>query len=120
MEAFRKGILEKPNIPESECFEDIASLYEIENVGLAEVVTKRVECYLHRVIMYHIEIKTVCCHTHFGQFLGSHQTLGGGVGRYFCRFYLAVYNAVLITKTTINKYIIIHNLHFRLETNLQN
>jgi hypothetical protein len=36
----------------------------------------------HRVITYYIETKAICCHTNFGQFLGSHQTLGGG-GRYF-------------------------------------
>jgi hypothetical protein len=44
------------------------------------------------------------CHTHFGQFLGSHQALGGGGGRYFCRFYLAVLNAVLIARITSNKH----------------
>jgi hypothetical protein len=26
--------------------------------------------------MYYIETKAMCCHPHFGQFLGSHQTLG--------------------------------------------
>jgi hypothetical protein len=25
--------------------------------------------------MYFIETKAMCCHPHFGQFLGSHQTL---------------------------------------------
>jgi hypothetical protein len=35
--------------------------------------------------------------------------LGGGGGRYFYRFYLAVFNPVLIA---INKYRITHNLHF--------
>jgi hypothetical protein len=62
--------------------------------------------------MYYIETKATCCHTDFGQFLGSHQTLGEGGGRYFCRFYLAVFNAVLIARTTINTYRIIHNMHF--------
>jgi hypothetical protein len=76
-------------------------------------------CADHRVIMYYIETKVVCCHTHFGQFLGSYQTLGRGGGRYFCRFYLTVFNAVLVARTTINKYRIIHNLHFWLETNLE-
>jgi hypothetical protein len=23
---------------------------------------------IHRVIIYYIEIKAICCHTHFGQF----------------------------------------------------
>jgi hypothetical protein len=59
--------------------------------------------------MYFIETKAMCCHPHFGQFLGSHQTwreeeVGG-----FCRFYLAVVNAVLIARTTMNKHRIIHN-----------
>jgi hypothetical protein len=58
--------------------------------------------------MYYLETKEICCHTHFGQFLDSHQTLGGEGGRYFCRFYLAIFN----TRTTINKYRIIYNLHF--------
>jgi hypothetical protein len=49
-----------------------------------------------RVIMYYIETKTICSHPHFGQFLGSHLTWRGGGGRYFCRFYLAVFNAVLL------------------------
>ncbi len=62
---------------------------------------------LHKVIMYYIETKAICCHPHFGQFLGSHQTLGGGGGRYFRRFYLAAFNAVLIARTTMTKYIII-------------
>ncbi len=31
---------------------------------------------------------------------------------YFCRFYLAVFHTVLITRTTINKYRKIHNLQF--------
>ncbi len=44
--------------------------------------------------------------------LGSHQTLGGGGGRYFCRFFFAVFNAVLIARPTITKYRIIHNLLF--------
>jgi hypothetical protein len=60
----------------------------------------------HRGITYYIEIKAIYCHTNFGQFLGSHQTLKGG-GRYFCRFYLAVFNAVSIARATINKYRII-------------
>jgi hypothetical protein len=30
----------------------------------------------HRVIMYFIETKAIGCHTKFGQFLGSYQTLG--------------------------------------------
>jgi hypothetical protein len=41
------------------------------------------EGILHRVIMYYIETKAICCRTSFGQFLGSYQTLGGGGGRYF-------------------------------------
>jgi hypothetical protein len=65
--------------------------------------------------MYHLETKAACCHTHFSQFSGSHQTLGGEEGRYFCRFYLAVYNAVLIARTTINKYIVIQILSFDLK-----
>jgi hypothetical protein len=69
--------------------------------------------------MFYIETKAICCHTHFGQFLGSHQTLGGEGDRYFFIFYLPVFIAVLIAKTTINKYRRIHNLHFLLETNLQ-
>jgi hypothetical protein len=65
----------------------------------------------HRVIMYYIETKAICCHTQFGQFLGSHQTSGESGGRYFHGFYLAVFNAVLIARTNINKYRIIQNLH---------
>jgi hypothetical protein len=53
----------------------------------------------NRIIMYYLETKAVCCHTHFVQFLGPHQTLGGGGGRYFCRFYLTIFYA----RTTINK-----------------
>ncbi len=68
-----------------------------------------------RVIMYYVETTAICCHTHFGQFLGSHQTLGEGGDRCFCRFYLAICNA----RTSINKSRIIYNLHFLLETNLQ-
>ncbi len=75
----------------------------------------KLESYKHRVIMYCTETKAICCHPHFGLFLGSHQTLGGGGGRYFCRFYLAVFNAVLIDRTIINKYRIIHNLLFDLK-----
>jgi hypothetical protein len=56
--------------------------------------------------MYYIETKAICCHPHLGQFLGSHQTLGRG-GRYFCRFYLAAFNAVFIARTTMTKYMII-------------
>jgi hypothetical protein len=67
-------------------------------------------------MMYYIETKAICCHTYFGQVLGSRQTLGGGGGRYLCRFYLAVFNVGLIAR--INKYIIIHILHFCLETTL--
>jgi hypothetical protein len=66
----------------------------------------------HRVIMYYIETMEICCYTQFGQFLGSHQTMGGGGGRYFHRFYLAVFNAILIARTNINKYRIKQNLHF--------
>jgi hypothetical protein len=73
----------------------------------------------HRVIKYYLETKAICCHTHFGPFLDSHQTLGGGGDRYFFRFCLEVFNAVLIARTAINKYRIIHNLHFLLKTNLQ-
>jgi hypothetical protein len=62
--------------------------------------------------MYYIETKAICYHTNFGQFLGSHQTLGGGGGRYFRGFYLAVLNAVLIAEITINKYRITHIIHF--------
>jgi hypothetical protein len=69
--------------------------------------------------MYYIETKAICCHTQFGQFLGTHQTLGGGGSRYFCGFYLAIINAVLIARTNINKYRIIQNLHFWSETNPQ-
>jgi hypothetical protein len=36
---------------------------------------------------------------------------GGGGGRYFCRFYLAV----LMAKTIINKYRIMQKLHFDLK-----
>ncbi len=72
----------------------------------------------NRVIMYYIETTAICCHTHFGQFFGSHQTLGGGIGRHFCRFYLAV--LMQYSRTTIDKYRIIHNTQFWLETNLQN
>jgi hypothetical protein len=68
--------------------------------------------------MYYIETKAICCHTDFGQFLGSHQSLGGEGGRYFCRFYLAVVNVILIARTTFNKPRIMHNLHFLLEKNL--
>jgi hypothetical protein len=71
-----------------------------------------VQCWYHRVIMYYTETKAISCHTQFDQFLGSHQTLGGGGGRYFCGFYLAVFNAVLIARTNINKYKIIQSLHF--------
>ncbi len=53
--------------------------------------------------MYYIEINAICCHINFDQFLGSQQTLGGGGGRSILRFYLAVFNAVLIAETTINK-----------------
>jgi hypothetical protein len=53
----------------------------------------------------------ICCHTQFGQFLGSHQTLGGGGGRNFRGFYLAVFNAVLIARNYINKYRIIHKTY---------
>jgi hypothetical protein len=69
--------------------------------------------------MYYIETKAICCHIHFGQFLDSHQTLGGGGDRYFCRFYLAVFNAELIARTISIKHIIMHKLHFSLETSLQ-
>jgi hypothetical protein len=69
--------------------------------------------------MYYLETKAICCHTHFGQFLCSHQTLGGGGDRYFCRFYVEVFNAVLSARTAVNKDRIIHNLHFLLKTNLQ-
>jgi hypothetical protein len=62
--------------------------------------------------MYYIETKAICCHTKFGQFLGSQQTLRGGGGRYFRGFYLVVFNAVLIARTNINKFRIIQNLHF--------
>jgi hypothetical protein len=30
---------------------------------------------IRRVTLYFIETKAMCCHQHFGQFLGSHQTL---------------------------------------------
>jgi hypothetical protein len=66
----------------------------------------------HRVVMYYIETKAICCHTQFGQFLGSHQTSGGSGGGYFHGFYLAVFNAVLTARSNINKYRIIQNLHF--------
>jgi hypothetical protein len=65
----------------------------------------------HRVIMYYIVTKAICCHPYFGQFLGSYQTLGGG-GIYFCRFYLAAFNAVLIARTIMTKYIIIISTYF--------
>jgi hypothetical protein len=56
----------------------------------------------YRVIMDFLETKAICCLTQFGQFLGSHQTLGGGVGgRYLCGFYLAVLNAVLIARAKV-------------------
>jgi hypothetical protein len=45
--------------------------------------------------MYYVETKAICCHTDFGQFLGSHQTLEGEGGGYFCRFYLAVVKVIL-------------------------
>jgi hypothetical protein len=52
--------------------------------------------------------------------LGSHQTWGGGRDNIFVDFtYLTVFNALLIARTTINKYRLIHNLHFLLEPNLQ-
>jgi hypothetical protein len=60
--------------------------------------------------MYYMETKAICCHTHFGQFLGSRQKIGGREEKYFCRFYLAV----LIARNSINKYRIIYNLHFLL------
>ncbi len=37
--------------------------------------------------------------------------LGGG-GRYFCRFYLAAFNAVLFARTTMTKYIKIISTYF--------
>jgi hypothetical protein len=48
----------------------------------------------------------------FDQFLGSHQALGGGGGRDFCGFYLAVFNAVLVARSDTNNSRIIQNLHF--------
>jgi hypothetical protein len=39
----------------------------------------------------------------------------GRRSRYFCRFYLAVFNAVLTTRITITKYRIRHNLNFDLK-----
>jgi hypothetical protein len=51
--------------------------------------------------MYYIETKAICCHTHFGQFLGSHHALGGGGDSDFLIFYLAVFNSVLITRTNL-------------------
>jgi hypothetical protein len=45
--------------------------------------------------MCYIETEAICSHPLFGQFIGSHQTWG----EVFCRFYLAVFNAVLITIT---------------------
>jgi hypothetical protein len=57
--------------------------------------------------MYYVETKAICCHTQFGQFLGSQQTFGGGGGRDFCGFYLAVFNAVLTARTNIKIYRII-------------
>ncbi len=44
----------------------------------------------------------MCCLTHVGQLLGSHQILGGEGGWYFCRFYLEVCNEVFIAINTIN------------------
>jgi hypothetical protein len=48
------------------------------------IVSRSFECICHRVIKYYIETKAICCHTQFGQFLGSYQTLKKGGGRYFC------------------------------------
>jgi hypothetical protein len=83
----------------------------LTTIGKREVVhqTQRV---VDGVMMYNIETKAICCHSHFGQFLGSLQTLGGGGGGYFCRFYLAVFTAVFIARTTVNKHRIMHNLYF--------
>jgi hypothetical protein len=67
---------------------------------------------MHRVIMYYIKTKAKYCHPHIGQFLGSQQTLGGGEGSYFCRFYLAVFDEVLIARNTFNKYRTVPNLLF--------
>jgi hypothetical protein len=36
----------------------------------------------------------------------------GGGGRYFCRFYLATVNAVLIAGTTMTKYTVIISTYF--------
>jgi hypothetical protein len=30
--------------------------------------------------VYNLETKAICCHTHFGLFLGSYWTWGGGEG----------------------------------------
>jgi hypothetical protein len=46
--------------------------------------------------MYNKETKAICYHTHFGQFLDSHQPLGGGGGRYFLEILSFSFNAVLI------------------------
>ncbi len=80
-------------------------------IGKREVV-HQTQIVVDGVMMYNIETKAICCHSHFGQFLRSLQTLGGGGGRYFCRFYLAVFNAVLIARTTAKTHRIIHNLYF--------
>jgi hypothetical protein len=55
------------------------------------------------VIMYYIETKAICFHPHQGNFLVHIRLWGVGVGegKYFFRFYLAVFNAPAI----------IHNLH---------
>ncbi len=77
----------------------------------------------HRVIMYFIEIRdqgNMLSYKLWPVFRFT-SDFGGG-GRYFWRLYLAVFNAVLIAETTINKYRIIHIihiLHFWLETNLK-
>jgi hypothetical protein len=56
----------------------------------------------HHPLIYYIETKAMCCLTHVGQLLGSHQILGGEGGWYFCRFYLEVCNEVFIAINTIN------------------
>ncbi len=76
----------------------------------------------HRVIMYYIyrEQGNMLSYILWPVFRFTSDLGGGeGGGRYFCRLYLAIFSAVLIATTIVNKHRIKHNLHFWLETNLQ-
>ncbi len=63
----------------------------------------------HRVTMYYIETKAICCHQQFGQFLGLHQTGGVGVGIFVDSIFI-IFTSVLLTK--IETVIMYNNLHF--------